>query len=80
MLPTHTVPQRFLVIELLLYANDSHSRYNVCDVCHVGDVWRCFRDFLFPGPSFPEGGSKPGADEQEHETPILSLCHGIFTD
>ena len=23
---------------------------------------------------------KPGADEQELATPILSLCHGIFTD
>ena len=22
----------------------------------------------------------PGADEQELATPILSLCHGIFTD
>ena len=21
-----------------------------------------------------------GADDQEHATPILSLCHGIFTD
>ena len=22
----------------------------------------------------------PGADEYKHATPILSLCHGIFTD
>ena len=23
---------------------------------------------------------KSGADQLEHATPILSLCHGIFTD
>lgn len=22
----------------------------------------------------------PGADEQEHTTPIVSLCHGIFAE
>ena len=27
-----------------------------------------------------EGWVETGADEQELATPILSLCHGIFTD
>ena len=30
--------------------------------------------------NFPCRPLEPGADHLEHATPILSLCHGIFTD
>ena len=35
-----------------------------------------YDDHLLSGP----GEIKAGADEQELATPILSLCHSIFTD